>query len=97
MEQRNDEQIRQAFKVRRARQAVAIGAAILFMVLAAVLYRHPEPFGEVSKGMLVKAQVLIVLLFVNFTALNWRCPACRKHLGNDIGRSVCRRCGARLR
>ena len=40
---------------------------------------------------------LIVLLFVNFTAYNWRCPSCRKYLGSDIGRHSCRNCGVRLR
>ncbi len=98
MEQRNEEErIKQAFGTRRTRQVIAVAAAIGLMIMAAALYRRPDLFGAISKGTLVKAQVLIVLLFINFTAFNWRCPSCRKYLGSDIGRRTCRSCGVRLR
>ncbi len=97
MEERDEERIMQEFAKRRSRQVLAMAAAIALMILAAALYRRPDLFGEISKGTLVKAQLLIVLIFVNFTAFNWRCPSCRTHLGSDIGRQTCRKCGVRLR
>jgi len=97
MEPQNEEGIKKEFAVRRTRQVVAVAAAIVLMIMTALLHRHPGIFGEVAKGTVLKVQVLIILLFVNFTAVNWRCPSCRKHLGSDIGRRSCRNCGVRLR
>ena len=93
----DEERIRRAAAVRRSRQMIAMAAAIVLMILAALVHRRPDLFGEISKGTVLKAQAVIVLLFINFTAFNWRCPACRKYLGSDIGRTNCKHCGARLR
>jgi len=97
MEPQNGERIKKEFAARRTRQVIAVAAAIVLMVMTALLHQHPGMFGEIAKGTLLKAQVLIILLFVNFTAVNWRCPSCRKYLGSDIGRQSCRNCGVRLR
>jgi hypothetical protein len=97
MEQGDEDRVKKAFAVRRSRQLIAMAVAIVLLILAALLYRRPDLFGEFSKGTIVKAQILIILLFINFTAFNWRCPSCRKYLGSDIGRRKCRHCGARFR
>jgi hypothetical protein len=96
LEQGDESWIKKVFAVKRSRQVVAISVAIALLIITTLLYRL-DLFVQFTKGALVKAQFLIILLFVNFTALNWRCPSCRKHLGSDIGRQSCRRCGARLR
>ncbi len=97
MEQRDEQRVKQEFQARRTRQVIAIAAVIAIMVLVAVLFRRADLFGGFSKGTIVKVQILVILLFVNFTAFNWRCPSCRKFLGSDIGRQTCKNCGIRLR
>ena len=97
MEQQKDERIRQIYAERRSRQVMAIAAGVVLMLTAALLYRRPDLFGAFSKSTLVKVQLLIILLFVNFTAFNWRCPSCGRYLGSDIGRNRCGKCGVRLR
>ncbi len=97
MARQGDERIRQAYAARRMRQGIAIAAATVLMLAAALLYRRPDLLGGFSKSMLVKTQLVIILLFVNFTAFNWRCPSCGGHLGGDLGRDTCRKCGVRLR
>ena len=72
-------------------------AAALFLVLGvAVVNKRPDIFGEFSSSLLFAAQAIIIAAFIGFTAMNWRCPSCGKHLGGDIYRSVCRKCGVRL-
>ncbi len=97
MEQRDEQRVKQEFQARKTRQVIAVVAAIASMVLVAVLFRRTDLFGGFSKGTSVKVQILVILLFVNFTAFNWRCPSCRKFLGSDIGRQTCKNCGTRLR
>jgi hypothetical protein len=97
MEKRDAQTIIRDFAVRRTRQIIAIAAAILLILLFAVLYKRPDLLGAFSKDTLVALQILLILAFVNFTAYNWQCPSCRKYLGNDLNKRVCKQCGARLR
>lgn len=97
MEKRDTQTIKLAFAVRRTRQILASAAAVLLVLLFAVLYKYPDLLGAFSKDTLVALQILLILAFVNFTAYNWQCPSCKKYLGNDLNKRVCKQCGARLR
>ena len=85
------------FAVRRTRQIIAIVAVLFLVLLPAVFYKQPDLLGAFSKDVLVPVQILIVLAFINFTAFNWQCPSCKKYLGNNLNKRVCKQCGARLR
>lgn len=93
---KRDQKVKQDFVVRRTRQLLAIATAVVLVLLVAMLYKRSDVFGEFSKGTLVWVQLLLILAFINFTAFNWRCPSCKKYMGNDINRRVCKQCGARL-
>lgn len=97
MEKKDAQTIMRDFAVRRTRQAIAIATALFFVLLVAVLYKRPDLFGAFSKDTLVAVQVLAALALVNFTAFNWHCPSCKKYLGGDLNRRVCKQCGVRLR
>jgi SNF family Na+-dependent transporter len=84
------------YEVIRSRQRIAILIALCCVAFLAVISKSPGLFFEVSKHWVIRLQVFTILLFVNFTAWNWRCPACRKYLGHDIARKNCTRCGAQL-
>ena len=97
MEKRDAQTIMRDFAVRRTRQIIAIVAVLFLVLLVAVLYKRPDLLGAFSKDTLVSVQIMIVLAFLNFTAFNWQCPSCKKYLGNDLNKRVCKQCGARLR
>lgn len=97
MKKRDAQTIMREFTVRRTRQIIAIATAVFLVLLIAVLYKRPDLFGEFSRGALALTQGLLILAFVNFTAYNWLCPSCKKYLGSDMNRRVCRQCGTRLR
>lgn len=97
MEKKDAQTIMREFTVRRTRQIIAVAAAVFLVLLFAVLYKRPDLFGEFSRGTLALAQGLLILAFINFTAYNWLCPSCKKYLGSDMNRRVCRQCGTRLR
>jgi rubrerythrin len=96
-EEGEQERIKRAYAVRRARQLGATAVAVLLVLLCAVLSRRPDLYEGFSKSTLMTVQILIILGFVNFTALNWRCPSCGRYLRSDIGRHRCVKCGTRLR
>ncbi len=94
---KNDaQQIILDFRKRRTRQQFAIAVTLLCMVLLVLVYRRPDLFTEVPKSLISAAQIFLIGVFIVFTAINWRCPACKKYLGADIAKGRCPRCGARL-
>ncbi len=85
------------FRSRQSRQFVAIALTLFILLFLALLYTRYDLFGVFSKNTIFGAQIMIIAAFIGFSALNWRCPSCRKYLGNDISRRVCKLCRARLR
>ena len=93
----NPERIRAEFAKRQGRQAVAVAAAMLLIIVFALLYARPGWLGPNARGAIFPAQFVVIAAFVGFTYQNWRCPACNRHLGGDLFRRTCARCRARLR
>jgi len=96
MQDRGDAQIRREFRQRQNRQLRPIVLALLIIVLLAVVQKHSDLVGEIPARTVSGLQLIVVIAFIGFTAFNWRCPACKKYLGPDIGRAVCKKCRARL-
>lgn len=97
MSVQDDNTLIQEFMRRKKRQVWAIVAAIFLLV--ALLWRHSHPglvFGEISRDTVIIGEIIIITGFVIFSASNWRCPACRRYLGPDIGLKRCRKCGTRF-
>lgn len=97
MQKRDDEQIMREFGVRQNRQFLAIAVTLVLLLFLTLIYRRTDLFGELSKQTILAAQVVVIAAFIGFSAFNWRCPSCKKHLGTDISRRICRKCGTRLR
>jgi len=97
MQRYDDKQITRDFWMRQGRQLVAIAVALFLVLLMAVAHKRHDLFGEYSRNTLFTAQLVVIITFIVFTAFNWRCPSCKKYLGRDINKCVCRHCKARLR
>jgi len=97
MQRYDDKQITRDFWMRQGRQLVAIAVALFLVLLMAVAHKRHDLFGEYSRTTLAAAQLAVIAAFIGFTAYNWRCPSCKKYLGRDINKRVCRHCKARLR
>lgn len=97
MQKKDDKQIMHEFWMRQGRQLLAIAAALFLVILPAVVTKRHDLFGEYSRSTLAAAQLVVITAFIAFTAFNWRCPSCKKYLGNNIIKRICRHCKARLR
>ena len=97
MQKRDNEQVMRDFGVRQARQFLAIAVMLVLLLFLVLLYKHPDLFGEFSKNTIFAAQIVLIAVFIGFSAFNWRCPSCKKYLGTDINRRICKQCGTRLR
>ncbi len=96
-QQRDDDQIKRDFAMRRRRQLLAIPATFIFLLMLALISNRPDVFGEFSRNDILATQILLLASFVGFSAINWKCPSCKTYLGPDLGRRICKQCGARLR
>ncbi|MEW6601625.1 MAG: hypothetical protein AB1499_11710 [Nitrospirota bacterium] len=96
-QKKDDDRITREFWQRQGRQLLAIAAALFLVLLPAVVHKRQDLFGEFSKNTLVAVQLAVITAFIVFTAINWRCPSCRKYLGVDIYKRLCRHCRTRLR
>jgi hypothetical protein len=97
MQERDNKQIMQDFRLRQGRQLLAIAATLVLLLFLVLLHKHPDLIGEFSRNTIFAAQIILIAAFIGFSAFNWRCPSCKKYLGNDISRRICKHCGTRLR
>jgi len=89
-------EIKREFRQRQTRQIIALTAALFLVLLAAVLYKRPDLAGTISRSTLFGLQAISIAAFLGYTAYNWRCPSCDKHLGGNVHRQRCGKCGALL-
>lgn len=89
---------RRAFRRRRVRQLVAgLLAFAAFLVIVLSGEGVPVSIPGVSPDALLLSASLVILAVLAFTALNWRCPGCRRYLGRSISPPYCAGCGVPLR
>ena len=96
MQKWDDKKIINEFRLRQSRQFLAIAVTLLLLIFLTLIYKRPDLFGEFSREIISTTQIVLIAAFVGFSALNWKCPSCKKYLGNNIGRRKCRKCGTRL-
>jgi hypothetical protein len=96
MQERDNKRIMRDFGLRKGRQFLAIAATLVLLLFLVLLHKHPDLIGEFSKDTIFAAQIVLIAAFIGFSSFNWRCPSCKKYLGNDISRRICKNCGIRL-
>jgi tRNA(Ile2) C34 agmatinyltransferase TiaS len=96
MRKKDQTDIKREYRLRQTRQIIAVTVALFLVMLAAVLYKRPDLVGAFSKGTLFGLQAISIAAFLGYTAYNWRCPSCDKHLGSNVHRQRCGKCGALL-
>lgn len=97
MQKKDNGQIMRKFELLQGRQLLAIAATLCSVIILAVVSKRPDLFGEFSKNTVLTLQIAVIGAFLGFSALNWRCPSCKKYLGYDINKRICRTCGTRFR
>jgi hypothetical protein len=97
MQERDNKRIMRDFGLRRGRQFLAIAATMVLLLLLVLLHKHPDLIGEFSRDTIFAGQIVLIAAFIGFSAFNWRCPSCKKYLGSNISRRICKNCGTRLR
>jgi Na+/citrate or Na+/malate symporter len=96
MQKRDNNQIMQDFRLRQSRQLLAMALTLFLLLFLVLIYKRTDIFGEFSKNNIVALQIILIGVFIGFSAINWRCPSCNKYLGGDINKRICKKCGIRL-
>jgi hypothetical protein len=93
-------EFKRLFALRRKRQMMVAIPFVLVIVGFAAFARVGEADGEKLGG--VPFLIWIGLFFVLiasvlvFSFRNWRCPACDRYLGREMGPRFCSKCGVAL-
>jgi hypothetical protein len=105
----SDDRIIRAFRKKRARQIILL--IPLIVLLVSWFLAGDKIFDFIFKflktdimsnlpGKPLKYQVagggVIVLLYIIFPWIDWRCPSCGRHLGRAFNPRYCPKCGVRL-
>ncbi len=96
MQKRDNNQIMQDFRLLQSRQLLAMALTLFLLLFLVLIYKRTDIFGEFSKNNIVALQIILIGVFIGFSAINWRCPSCNKYLGGDINKRICKKCGIRL-
>lgn len=88
------------FAARRRRQMLVAVPFVALIVGFVALARAGQADGENLMGvpLLVWAAAFLALVVgvLVFAFRNWRCPACGKYLGREMGPRFCSKCGVAL-
>ncbi|MFA6055742.1 MAG: hypothetical protein WC769_10240 [Thermodesulfovibrionales bacterium] len=96
MQKRDNNQIMQDFRLLQSRQLLAMALTLFLLLFLVLIYKRTDIFGEFSKNNIIALQIILIGVFIGFSAINWRCPSCNKYLGSDINKRICKKCGIRL-
>jgi Na+/citrate or Na+/malate symporter len=96
MQKRGNNQIMQDFRLLQSRQLLAMALTLFLLLFLVLIYKRTDIFGEFSKNNIIALQIILIGVFIGFSAINWRCPSCNKYLGGDINKRICKKCGIRL-
>ncbi len=93
---KSDELIRIKFIRCKRRQLIAMVSTLILLLFLGLVSKRPDIFGEYARNDILASQILMVCGFLWFSIFNWRCPACKKSIGPDFNRRICKHCGTRL-
>ncbi|MFA4918320.1 MAG: hypothetical protein WC581_03600 [Thermodesulfovibrionales bacterium] len=96
MQKKENNQIMRDFRLRLNRQLLAMALTLFLLLFLVLVYKRTDIFGEFSKNNIIALQIILIGVFIGFSAINWRCPSCNKYLGGDINKRICKKCGIRL-
>ena len=93
-------EFKREFSLRRRRQIWVAFPSVVLMVGFALLARTGQADGENLMGVPLPvwaaAFISLVLGVLLFSFRNWRCPACDRYLGREMGHRFCPKCGVAL-
>ncbi len=70
-QKRDNEQVLRDFGVRQARQFLAIAVMLVLLLFLVLLYKRPDLLGEFSKNTIFAAQIMLIAVFIGFSAFSW--------------------------
>ncbi|HEX7832885.1 MAG TPA: hypothetical protein VF787_24745 [Thermoanaerobaculia bacterium] len=86
-------QVIEEFRQRRKRQWIMAFPAFTSIFLVLIFADKP---GRASL-ILTYTALALMLTYIVFSLINWRCPSCSRYLGKTLNPSFCAKCGARLK
>jgi len=90
-------EFRKSFAARRRRQLM-VSVPMFPLIFGVILLEKRGQAADIG----VEAGSLVIFLFlaiagaIAFSLWNWRCPACRRHLGKQMNPRFCSGCGVGL-
>lgn len=85
------------FSQQRSRSRIASVALILMLVALRVLpYRNSGFLLGLSPPLFCSIGLFAVIGLFITSVINWRCPACGRHLGRTLDPIYCSHCGVQL-
>ena len=85
------------FAKKRRNQRILALPAIAAIISVTVGHRHIGQALGVSGELAWGAAFVVVLGYLVFSLINWRCPACGKYLRRGLSPNHCPQCGVALR
>lgn len=89
-------ELQRQFAERRTRQWLATLPVIAATILVIVSDRLNKSVLGIPPAVVMIVAFGVILGFIVFTLINWRCPACNSYLGKRINPKFCSSCGVAL-
>jgi hypothetical protein len=94
---KKNEEIIHRFRIKRILNLISTLVIFGTAFFAFWYSNNRSTLDENTRTIIVAAIITLTIGALIFSVINWRCPACGKHLGGSIDPRKCQKCGFKFR
>lgn len=88
--------IYEKFSKKKKRKNIVTAFMLFVFILCMLIANDLEQVPPFVRDLMVPVLTILLIVFIVFMLVNWRCPRCNAYLGREMTPKYCPHCGVQL-